>query len=71
MKNYYPNRFQDLEYKFINEEIREVTDGSFLYQTVAYVAENGKRSEMKLNYKIKIVKVNHTFKVLEQKQYVQ
>ena len=30
MKNYYPNRFQDLEYKFINEEIREVTDGSFL-----------------------------------------
>ena len=56
MKNYYPNRFQDLEYKFINEEIREVTDGSFLYQTVAYVAgtENGKRSEMKLNYKIKL-----------------
>ncbi len=73
MKNYYPNRFQDLEYKFINEEIREVTDGSFLYQTVAYVAgtENGKRSEMKLNYEMKIVKVNHTFKVLEQKQYVQ
>ncbi|MGF9765231.1 biotin transporter BioY [Bacillus albus] len=73
MKNYYPNRFRDLEYKFTNEEIREVTDESFLYQTVAYVAgiENGKRSEMKLNYEMKIVKVNHTFKVLEQKQYVQ
>ncbi len=69
MKNYYPNRFQDLEYKFINGEIREVTDGSFLYQTVVYVAgtENGKRSEMKLNYEMKIVKVNYTFKVLEQK----
>ncbi|MRR40963.1 biotin transporter BioY, partial [Bacillus anthracis] len=42
-------------------------------QTVAYVTgiENGKRSEMKLNYEMKIVKVNHTFKVLEQKQYVQ
>lgn len=60
MKNYYPNRFQDLEYKFTNEEIREVTG-----------IENGKRSEMKLNYEMKIVKVNHTFKVLEQKQYVQ
>ncbi|MGR5941299.1 biotin transporter BioY [Bacillus pacificus] len=73
IKNYYPNRFQDLEYKFTNEEIREVTDESFLYQTVAYVAgtENGKRSEMKLNYEMKIVKVNHIFKVLEQKQYVQ
>ncbi|WP_342719714.1 biotin transporter BioY [Bacillus paramycoides] len=73
MKNYYPNRFQDLEYKFINEEIREVTDESFLYKTVAYVAgtENGKRSEMKLNYEMKIVKVNNIFKVLEQKQYVQ
>ena len=73
MKNYYPNRFQDLEYKFINGEIREVTDESFLYKTVAYVAgtENGKRSEMKLNYEMKIVKVNHAFKVLEQKQYVQ
>ena len=73
MKNYYPNRFQYLEYKFTNEEIREVTDESFLYQTVAYVTgiENGKRSEMKLNYEMKIVKVNHTFKVLEQKQYVQ
>lgn len=73
MKNYYPNRFQDLEYKFTNEEIREVTDESFLYQTVAYVAgtENGKRSEMKLNYEMKIVKVNHALKVLEQKQYVQ
>ena len=73
MKNYYPNRFRDLEYKFINGEIREVTDESFLYKTVAYVVgtENGKRSEMKLNYEMKIVKVNHTFKVLEQKQYVQ
>ncbi|ADY20756.1 biotin transporter BioY [Bacillus paranthracis] len=73
MKNYYPNRFQDLEYKFINGEIREVTAKSFLYQTVAYVAgtENGKRSEMKLNYEMKIVKVNHALKVLEQKQYVQ
>ncbi|WP_436865377.1 biotin transporter BioY [Bacillus fungorum] len=73
MENYYPNRFRDLEYKFTNEEIRELTDESFLYQTVAYVAgtENGKRSEMKLNYEIKIVKVNHIFKVLEQKQYVQ
>ncbi|HFJ9450274.1 MULTISPECIES: biotin transporter BioY [Bacillus cereus group] len=73
MKNYYPNRFQDLEYKFINGEIREVTDESFLYKTIAYVAgtENGKRSEMKLNYEMKIVKVNHAFKVLEQKQYVQ
>ena len=38
------------------------------YQTVVYVAgtENGKRSEMKLNYEMKIVKVNYTFKVLEQ-----
>lgn len=45
-----------------------MTDESFLYQTVAYVAgtENGKRSEMKLNYEMKIVKVNHIFKVLEQ-----
>ncbi|PRT22796.1 biotin transporter BioY [Bacillus wiedmannii] len=70
--NYYPNRFRDLEYKFTNEDIREVTDESFRYQTVAYVAgnENGKRSEMKLNYEIKIVKVNNIFKVLEQKQYV-
>ncbi|MEQ3593333.1 biotin transporter BioY [Bacillus albus] len=73
MKNYYPNRFQDLEYKFINEEIREVRDESFLYKTIAYVAgaENGKRSEMKLNYEMKLVKVNNIFKVLEQKQYVQ
>lgn len=73
MRNYYPNRFRDLEYKFTNEDIREVTDESFRYQTVAYVAgtENGKRSEMKLNYEIKIVKVNNIFKVLEQKQYVQ
>ena len=73
MENYYPNRFQDLEYKFTSEEIREETDESFLYQAVAYVAgtENGKRSEMKLNYEMKIVKVNYTFKVLEQKQYVQ
>ncbi|MGN4447131.1 biotin transporter BioY [Bacillus cereus group sp. MYBK79-1] len=71
--NYYPNRFRDLEYKFINEDIREVTDESFRYQTAAYVAgtENGKRSEMKLNYEMKIVKVNNIFKVLEQKQYVQ
>ncbi|PFZ59969.1 biotin transporter BioY [Bacillus wiedmannii] len=71
--NYYPNRFRDLEYKFTNEDIREVTDESFRYQTVAYVAgtENGKRSEMKLNYEMKIVKVNNIFKVLEQKQYVQ
>jgi len=30
MKNYYPNRFQDLEYKFINEDIREVMDEGFL-----------------------------------------
>lgn len=29
MGNYYPNRFQDLEYKFTNEEIREETDESF------------------------------------------
>ncbi len=73
IENYYPNRFRDLEYKFTNEEIGEVMDGSFLYQTVAYVAgtENGKRSEMKLNYEMKIVKVNNIFKVLEQKQYVQ
>ncbi|MDP7990969.1 biotin transporter BioY [Bacillus sp. MHSD_36] len=73
MKNYYPNRFQDLEYKFINEEIREVMNEGFLYKTVAYVAgtENGKRSEMKLNYEMNIVKVNNIFKVLEQKQYVQ
>ncbi|HDR4905293.1 TPA: biotin transporter BioY [Bacillus cereus] len=71
--NYYPNRFQDLEYKFTNEEIREETDESFLYQAVAYVAgtENGKRSEMKLNYEVKIVKVNNIFMVLEQKQRVQ
>ncbi len=49
MGNYYPNRFRDLEYKFTNEEVREETDESFLYQAVAYVAgtENGKRSEMK------------------------
>lgn len=73
MENYYPNRFQDLEYKFTNEEIREETDESFLYQAVAYVAgtENGKRSEMKLNYEVKIVKVNNIFMVLEQKQRVQ
>ncbi|ALQ67119.1 hypothetical protein [Bacillus thuringiensis] len=73
IENYYPNRFRDLEYKFTDEDIREVTDESFLYQTAAYVAgtENGKRSEMKLNYEIKIVKVNNIFKVLEQKQYVQ
>ncbi|HDR7661344.1 hypothetical protein [Bacillus wiedmannii] len=71
--NYYPNRFRDLEYKFTDEEIREETDESFRYHAVAYVAgtENGKRSEMKLNYEIKIVKVNNIFKVLEQKQYVQ
>ena len=37
MGNYYPNRFQDLEYKFTNEEIREETNESFLYQAVAYV----------------------------------
>lgn len=69
MGNYYPNRFRDLEYKFTNEEIREETDESFLYQAVAYVAgtENGKRSEMKLNYEVKIVKVNNIFMVLEQK----
>lgn len=73
MGNYYPNRFRDLEYKFTNEEIREETDESFLYQAVAYVAgtENGKRSEMKLNYEVKIVKVNNIFMVLEQKQRVQ
>ncbi|WP_144596671.1 biotin transporter BioY [Bacillus cereus] len=75
MGNYYPNRFQDLEYKFTNEEIREETNESFLYQAVAYVAgtENGKskRSEMKLNYEVKIVKVNNIFMVLEQKQRVQ
>ncbi len=73
MENYYPNRFQDLEYKFTSEEIREETDESFLYQAVAYVAgtENGKRSEMKLNYEVKIVKVNNIFMVLEQKQHVQ
>ena len=72
MGNYYPNRFQDLEYKFTNEEIREETNESFLYQAVAYVAgtENGKskRSEMKLNYEVKIVKVNNIFMVLEQKR---
>ncbi|EPC8407439.1 biotin transporter BioY [Bacillus thuringiensis] len=73
IENYYPNRFQDLEYKFTSEEIREETDESFLYQAVAYVAgtENGKRSEMKLNYEVKIVKVNNIFMVLEQKQRVQ
>jgi len=73
MGNYYPNRFRDLEYKFTNEEIREETDESFLYQAVVYVAgtENGKRSEMKLNYEVKIVKVNNIFMVLEQKQRLQ
>ncbi|MGW5980064.1 biotin transporter BioY [Bacillus mycoides] len=73
IENYYPNRFRDLEYKFTNEEIREETDESFRYHTVAYVTgiENGKRSEMKLNYDMKIVKVNNLFMVLEQKQYVQ
>jgi hypothetical protein len=50
-----------------------VTDESFLYHAVAYVAgtENGKRSEMKVNYDVKVVKVNNIFRVLEQKQYVQ
>ncbi|MED2792657.1 biotin transporter BioY [Bacillus wiedmannii] len=73
MRNYYPNRFRDLEYKFTDEDIREETDESFRYHAVAYVTgiENGKRSEMKLNYDMKIVKVNNIFKVLEQKQYVQ
>lgn len=73
IENYYPNRFRDLEYKFTNEEIREETDESFRYHAVAYVAgiENGKRSEMKLNYDMKIVKVNNIFMVLDQKQYVQ
>ncbi|PQZ59698.1 MULTISPECIES: biotin transporter BioY [Bacillus] len=73
MKNYYLNRFRDLEYKFTNEEIREVTDESFRYHAVVYVAgtENGKRSEIKLNYDMKIVKVNSIFRVLDQKQYVQ
>lgn len=73
IENYYPNRFRDLEYKFTNEEIREETDESFCYHTVAYVAgiENDKRSEMKLNYDMKIVKVNNIFMVLDQKQYVQ
>ena len=73
IENYYPNRFRDLEYKFTNEEIREETDESFRYHAVAYVAgtENGKRSEMKLNYDMKIVKVNNLFMVLDQKQYVQ
>ncbi|ARJ21108.1 biotin transporter BioY [Bacillus sp. ISL-8] len=73
IENYYPNRFRDLEYKFTNEEIREETDESFRYHAVAYVTgiENGKRSEMKLNYDMKIVKVNNLFMVLEQKQYVQ
>ncbi|MFK4427231.1 biotin transporter BioY [Bacillus sp. RC51] len=73
IENYYPNRFRDLEYKFTNEEIREETDESFRYHAVAYVTgiENGKRSEMKLNYDMKIVKVNSIFMVLDQKQYVQ
>jgi hypothetical protein len=73
IQNYYPNRFRDLEYKFTNEEIREVTDESFRYHAVAYVSgtENGKISEMKLNYDMKIVKFNNLFMVLEQKQYVQ
>ncbi|EEK79869.1 biotin transporter BioY [Bacillus cereus] len=73
IQNYYPNRFRDLEFKFTSEEIREETDESFLYHTVAYVSgmEYGKRSEMKLNYEMKVVKVNKVFKVLEQKQYVQ
>ncbi|MED0964985.1 biotin transporter BioY [Bacillus paramycoides] len=73
MRNYYPNRFRDLEYKFTNEEIHEVTDESFCYHAEAYVAgtENGKRNEMKLHYDMKIVKVNNLFRVLEQKQYVQ
>ncbi|EEM00285.1 Transcriptional regulator, Bla/Mec [Bacillus mycoides DSM 2048] len=73
IENYYPNCFRDLEYKFTNEEIREETDESFRYHAVAYVTgiENGKRSEMKLNYDMKIVKVNNLFMVLEQKQYVQ
>ncbi len=55
------------------EGIREVTDESFRYHAVAYVVgtENGKRSEVKLHYDMKIVKVNNLFMVLEQKQYVQ
>ncbi len=36
MGNYIQNSFSNLEYKFTNEEIREETDESFLYQSVAY-----------------------------------
>lgn len=58
---------------FLYEKFQKYMEESFLYQAVAYVAgtENGKRSEMKLNYEVKIVKVNNIFMVLEQKQRVQ
>ncbi|WP_410981872.1 biotin transporter BioY [Bacillus cereus] len=73
MRNYYPNRFHTLEYKFSNEEICEESDETFTYYAIAYVSgiENGKREEMSLNYKMRIVKENHIFKIAEQRQYVE
>ncbi|WP_139265531.1 MULTISPECIES: biotin transporter BioY [unclassified Bacillus (in: firmicutes)] len=73
IRNYYPNRFHTLEYKFSNEEICEESDESFTYCAIAYVSgiENGKRDEMSLNYEMKIVKEKHTFKIAEQRQYVE
>lgn len=73
IRNYYPNRFHTLEYKFFNEEICEESDETFTYCAIAYVSgiENGKREEMSLNYKMRIVKENHTFKIAEQRQYVE
>ncbi|WP_459500987.1 biotin transporter BioY [Bacillus sp. C1] len=73
MRNYYPNRFHTLEYRFSNEEICEEMDESFTYCAIAYVSgmENGKRGEMSLNFKMRIVKENETFKIAGQRQYVE
>ncbi|KFN03149.1 putative transcriptional regulator, Bla/Mec [Bacillus clarus] len=73
MRNYYPNRFRNLEYKFMKEEIKEKSDTSFVYYATAYVAgiENEERSEMKVSYEMEIVKEDQLFKIAEQKQYVE
>lgn len=73
MRNYYPNRFQDLKYKFVNKEIREESDESFTYSATAHVSgiENGKRDEMGVDYKLKVVKENNMFKIKEQQQHVE
>ncbi len=73
IRNYYPNRFQDIKYKFVNEEIREESDESFTYSATVHVSgiENGKRDEMGVNYKLKVVKENNMFKIKEQQQHVE